>query len=196
MQSQRANAFACSPPANGRPKFRPYNNPTAGLANRLTPARVRFASQADISQRNRHVRFTPESGHLQCTSVCLLWANSGHRQAISGGCARSNVRQHLRLLMMSERWNLLAPGRPLPSGAPQHRYDWGRLRADLKMARRAASVPTSFSEQYRARAEECRRKAETFKNTTARARMLDLAAEYERKAREAEAKESQKSETD
>ncbi len=26
-----------------------------------------------------HVRFTPNSGHVQCTSSCLLWANSGHR---------------------------------------------------------------------------------------------------------------------
>src|SRR5215470_10189735 len=25
-----------------------------------------------------HVRFTPKSGHLQRTSGCLLWANSGH----------------------------------------------------------------------------------------------------------------------
>ena len=25
-----------------------------------------------------HVRFTPESGHVRCTSPCLLWANSGH----------------------------------------------------------------------------------------------------------------------
>ena len=24
------------------------------------------------------VRFTPESGHVQCTSSCLLWAKSGH----------------------------------------------------------------------------------------------------------------------
>jgi hypothetical protein len=28
---------------------------------------------------NGHVRFTSESGHVQCTSSCLLWANSGHR---------------------------------------------------------------------------------------------------------------------
>src|SRR4029079_17264455 len=40
---------------------------------------VRFGSKADIPQCNRHVRFTPESGHLQCTRSCLLWANSGHR---------------------------------------------------------------------------------------------------------------------
>ena len=26
-----------------------------------------------------HVCFTPKSGHVQCTSVCLLWARSGHR---------------------------------------------------------------------------------------------------------------------
>lgn len=25
-----------------------------------------------------HVCFTPESGHVQCNSLCLLWANSGH----------------------------------------------------------------------------------------------------------------------
>jgi len=25
-----------------------------------------------------HVRFTPESGHVQRISSCLLWANSGH----------------------------------------------------------------------------------------------------------------------
>src|SRR5262245_51148789 len=29
---------------------------------------VRFGSKADISQCNCHVRFTPESGHLQCNS--------------------------------------------------------------------------------------------------------------------------------
>jgi hypothetical protein len=26
-------------------------------------------------------------------------------------------------------WNLAAPGRPSPNGAPQHRYDPGRLRS-------------------------------------------------------------------
>jgi len=25
-----------------------------------------------------HVCFTPESGHVQCTRPCLLWARSGH----------------------------------------------------------------------------------------------------------------------
>jgi hypothetical protein len=39
---------------------------------------VRFGSLADILRRGSHVRFTPESGHLQCTSLCPLCANSGH----------------------------------------------------------------------------------------------------------------------
>jgi hypothetical protein len=28
-----------------------------------------------------HVRLTPESGHVRCTSLCLLWAKSGHGRA-------------------------------------------------------------------------------------------------------------------
>jgi hypothetical protein len=53
---------------------------------------VRFGSLADMATGQRDVRFTPESGHLQCTSACPLSAKSGqavlpelqHRQ-ISGG---------------------------------------------------------------------------------------------------------------
>jgi len=48
-----------------------------------------------------------------------------------------------------------------------------------------------LSQQYRTRAEECRRKAETFRDPKARARMLDVAAEYDRKAEQAEASEVQ-----
>ena len=39
---------------------------------------VRFGSLADICSANRHVRFAPESGHVQCNSACPLSANSGH----------------------------------------------------------------------------------------------------------------------
>jgi hypothetical protein len=49
-------------------------------------ANVRFGSKVDISRCNRHVRFTPGSGHTQCKKKCPVWANSGHRdsmQAIS-----------------------------------------------------------------------------------------------------------------
>src|SRR6478736_6898965 len=41
-------------------------------------ANVRFGSQADICSAKRHVRFTPESGHVRCTSLCLLWAFAMH----------------------------------------------------------------------------------------------------------------------
>jgi len=30
-------------------------------------------------------RFTPESGHVQCSSPCLLWANSGLMQCKKRG---------------------------------------------------------------------------------------------------------------
>src|SRR6476620_11811091 len=30
--------------------------------------------------RNGDVCSTPESGHVRCTSSCLLWANSGHAE--------------------------------------------------------------------------------------------------------------------
>ena len=39
---------------------------------------VRFGSKADICSAKRHVRFTPNSGHVRCNSVCPLSANSGH----------------------------------------------------------------------------------------------------------------------
>jgi hypothetical protein len=39
----------------------------------------RFGSKADIRPAKSHVRFTLESGHVQCNGSCLLWANSGHR---------------------------------------------------------------------------------------------------------------------
>src|SRR5262249_19695433 len=46
----------------------------------LTKLDVRFGSEADICAAIGHVRFTPKSGHVQCTSRCLLWANSGLMQ--------------------------------------------------------------------------------------------------------------------
>src|SRR5262245_47274973 len=34
--------------------------------------------RADIPHCKRQVRFTPESGHVQRTKLCPLWARSGH----------------------------------------------------------------------------------------------------------------------
>ena len=47
---------------------------------------VRFGSLADITARSRHVRFTPNSGHLSARAGCPLCAISGH-----GGFAPDNV---------------------------------------------------------------------------------------------------------
>jgi len=60
------------------------------------------------------------------------------------------------------------------------------------MADKSGPTSESLSQQYRARAEEFRAKAQMFRDPKARARMLDLASEYERKANQAEALESQK----
>jgi hypothetical protein len=37
---------------------------------------VRFGSKADICAAISHVRFTPNSGHVQHTRLCLLWTKS------------------------------------------------------------------------------------------------------------------------
>jgi hypothetical protein len=42
-------------------------------------------SRAGLRGALAYVRFTPESGHVQCTSACPLWANSGHRPTRSPG---------------------------------------------------------------------------------------------------------------
>ena len=59
---------------------------------------VRFGSKADICGAPTHVRFTPiatakadlpqwscllhpNGGHVRCSSLCLLWAKSGHQAA-------------------------------------------------------------------------------------------------------------------
>jgi hypothetical protein len=51
---------------------------TASLAVLIRPD-VRFGSLADIRRGSRHVRFTPESGHVRCKNKCPLSAKSGHR---------------------------------------------------------------------------------------------------------------------
>jgi hypothetical protein len=68
------------------------------------------AGTAEIARLRLDVRRTPESGHLQCTSRCLLWAISGHRDySITSsaafnrpnGTVRPNVLAVLRLITSS-----------------------------------------------------------------------------------------------
>ena len=63
---------------------------TRHIGDALHPARenkagirAEIGNLADILRCGSHVRFTPESRHVQCTRRCLLCANSGHRQTYS-----------------------------------------------------------------------------------------------------------------
>src|SRR5262245_39694775 len=72
---------------------------------------VRFGSKADICFAIGHVRLTPESGHVQCIHLCLLWAISGHQHPYSinssaafskpNGTARPSVLAVFRLMTKS-----------------------------------------------------------------------------------------------
>jgi hypothetical protein len=72
---------------------------------------IRFGSLADISQCNRHVRFTPRSGHSAVPEQCPQRANSGHRQPYSitasavvnsdGGIVRPSALAVFRLITNS-----------------------------------------------------------------------------------------------
>jgi hypothetical protein len=75
------------------------------------PIDVRFGSKADICNANRHVRFTPNSGHVQCNGPRPLSANSGHTAIHSitssalassvGGTVRPSAFAVLRLITSS-----------------------------------------------------------------------------------------------
>ena len=56
-------------------------------------------------------------------------------------------------------------------------------------------APLPASQRYRARAEECRTQAASFRDPKARTQMLQLAADYERKAVRAEVFEIQEPKT-
>jgi hypothetical protein len=49
---------------------------SGSIADPLTNLIDNFGRASTFHQA--HVRFTPKSGHVQRTSLCLLWAKSGH----------------------------------------------------------------------------------------------------------------------
>jgi hypothetical protein len=63
-------------------------------------AHVRFGSKADICAAKCNVRFAPESGHVRCISLRLLWANSGHLDELTGD-------EHCRLVAQSGAGSLV-----------------------------------------------------------------------------------------
>src|SRR5262245_25009353 len=81
-------------------------------------ADVRFGSKADMCGAQAHVRFTPESGHLQRIRACPLWAKSGHwgLSKIRGRAARINATSAVCWFVTIER-----PGWPFFSPAPASR---------------------------------------------------------------------------
>src|SRR5262245_21748754 len=50
---------------------------TCAAQNSMSALHPIATAKAKIPKHG-HVRFTPESGHVQCTSTCPLWAKSGH----------------------------------------------------------------------------------------------------------------------
>ena len=69
----RAPADTCRHPSTAA------KSPTLCWVLQQLKVDVRFGSKADICSAIGHVRFTPKSGHVRCTSACPLSANSGHR---------------------------------------------------------------------------------------------------------------------
>ena len=67
------------------PKTQDEASYPAKLAYRKGSTDVRFGSKADICAAKSHVGFTPKSRHVQCTSLCLLWAISGPAAAALEG---------------------------------------------------------------------------------------------------------------
>ena len=55
---------------------------------------VRFGSLADMCVAKSDVRFTPQSGHVHCDRLCLLWANSGHQASKTGSQAASEAEEN------------------------------------------------------------------------------------------------------
>src|SRR5262249_54922004 len=51
---------------------------SVSMLDAITTPNGRSVSAADIISRRRHVRFTPKSGHVRCSSACPLWAISRH----------------------------------------------------------------------------------------------------------------------
>ena len=48
----------------------------------LCSAMSALGQKRTFAVQNSYVRFTPNSGHVQCNSACPLCANSGHRAVV------------------------------------------------------------------------------------------------------------------
>jgi hypothetical protein len=69
--ARAATGHAAAPPTSLMTRAASNTTPflgivTAQIAKLEGPTDVRFGSKADICSAIRHVRFTPESGHVRC----------------------------------------------------------------------------------------------------------------------------------
>jgi hypothetical protein len=67
------------------------SDPAAGIPKKKN----RRANEATV-----RVRFAPESGHVRCTTSCLLWAKSGHKPHLTAECG--SVRPNVGLIQTSD----------------------------------------------------------------------------------------------
>jgi len=88
LRSPLLRSFSCCGPAIIR--FSEPPRQVAHYSRPLSRSRTAYSpAPAEQTQRRahlRHVRFTPESGHVQCSSRCPLWANSGLMQCSKKDC--------------------------------------------------------------------------------------------------------------
>jgi hypothetical protein len=81
---------------------------------------LRFTPYSDRESRhaaNGHVCFTPESGHMRCTSRCLLRAKSGHHDHLSAESSGASEAEGIILGVRSESGTLNLQTSPVEAKA-------------------------------------------------------------------------------
>ena len=82
---------------------------TIALLRHIAQKRERQVPAPEL-HRNNHglndVRFTPESGPVQCSSLCLLWAKSGHGHDHERSGSKAAVRGKITLISVNARLRL------------------------------------------------------------------------------------------
>ena len=133
--------------------------------------------------------------------VLKTWASPGRERRLNGFnvCQTETRLSHVRLVGPLElRSRAVIPAARFPRG-PWHVFRRPRACGAISGSGEANCQRTtarlSASERYRARAEECRHQALTFRDKTAQTQMFQLAADYERKAVQAEAFEPKPAKT-
>ena len=73
----------CKASKSGTPSRSSQTTSASRIAAPLILVAVSTIRGKRLTPANGHVCFTPQSGHVQCTSACRLWAKSGHQFCFS-----------------------------------------------------------------------------------------------------------------